>query len=64
MLVVWGVMLGWLTFASYGINYFETLRNSDLATRSEPSTCNETTVNQLVTLLGAPNGILQDIYCG
>jgi hypothetical protein len=31
MLVVWGVMLGCLTFASYGINYFETSRNSNLA---------------------------------
>ena len=64
MLVVWGVTLGWLTFASYGIHYFETSRNSNLATRPEPSTCNETTVNQLVTLLGARNGILQDLYCG
>jgi hypothetical protein len=64
MLVVWGVTLGWLTFASYGINCFVTARNNNLAARREPSTCNETTVNQLVTLLGAPNGILQDLYCG
>jgi hypothetical protein len=64
LLVVWGVTLGWLTFASYGDNYFETSRNSNLATRPETSTCNETTVKQLVTLLGAPNGILQDLYCG
>ena len=64
ILVLWGVTVGWLTFASYGMNYFETSRNNDLATRPEPSTCNETTVNQLVTLLGAPYRILQDIYCG
>jgi hypothetical protein len=63
MLVVWGVTLGWLTFASYGINYFETSRNNKLATRPEPSTCNQTTLSQLVTLLGAPNGILEDLYC-
>jgi hypothetical protein len=64
ILFIWGVTMGWLTFASYGMNYFETSRNNDLATRSEPSTCNETTVNQLVTLLVVPNGILQDVYCG
>ena len=64
MLVVWGVTLGWLTFASYGIKYFETSRSNNLASRPEPLTCNETTANQLLTLLGAPKGILQDIYCG